>query len=92
MMKWLINHGIDINAKNIDGKTALHLSTCPINTKNLIDCGADTHVKDNEGNLPKTEEVINKLNQFINILNNLDFNDPVVAEFGKAFIGKLNSA
>ena len=48
VMSYLINKGAKVNAKNIDGKTALMYSWGD-STKFLINAGADVNAKDNEG-------------------------------------------
>lgn len=55
IVKLLINHGADINAKNERGETPLHLATryCFNKiVKLLLENGADPNIKDNEGKTP----------------------------------------
>ena len=53
--RWLGDSELDINARNAEGKTALHLSAEQGSfypTKRLIAAGADIFAKDKDGNIP----------------------------------------
>jgi len=53
MIKFLVKNGVDINAQNSKGQTALHLASDTfkksILVKTLIELGADKTLKDKEG-------------------------------------------
>ena len=48
----ILHHGADVNAKNVDGLTPLHVAACynhPQSLEMLLHHGADVHAKDNKG-------------------------------------------
>jgi len=46
----LVNQGLDLNAKDAQGRTLLHIR--PVMVKELVGLGMDINAKDNEGNTP----------------------------------------
>jgi len=59
IMKYLIEHGVDLNCKNKEGNTPLHIAACPYprvedlkTVKLLIENGADINAKNINGETP----------------------------------------
>ena len=68
-LKYLIDHGCDVNAQEENGRTALHYALDLENKemiKSLIELGADVNIKDNEGSSVKKEMGDEELNHLIN--------------------------
>lgn len=74
----LLNAGINVNAKDDCGKSALMYVQTKSQAQMLIDAGAKVNAKDNKGYtvfqhieyIPNSGEIINCLKEYINILNN----------------------
>ncbi len=52
IVRFLIEHGADVNAQNEDGITPLHLAAWPEMAGLLIASGADLEARSNEGDTP----------------------------------------
>lgn len=71
-IKSLVNIGIDINAKNNAGSTALHLAVedkCQYTVKLLLDTRADCLLLDNQGRTPMHICVWKNTTKYIKLLN-----------------------
>ena len=69
---WLIAHGVDVNATDPSGKTALHFAAIrgirADYVQALLDAGAEVGVKDAQGKTPGDYAVANKRKKLIDLL------------------------
>ena len=69
---WLIAHGVDVNATDPSGKTALHFAAMrgirADYVHALLDAGADIGVEDAQGKTPGDYAVANKRKKLIDLL------------------------
>ena len=52
VVKYLIDRGAEVNAKNDEGIAPLHLAAWPEMVELLVSCGADVNLRDKTGNTP----------------------------------------